>query len=110
MNRLFNKKRKKSPESSSLPGIPTNAVAGSVSHQVGLNIRPEGANSLSCQYPEADSPDPIVSLDERGGGESRVAFQDRMDEDQELPASEAWTSGVVIDGTERGDDPTSKCS
>ena len=37
-------------------------------------------------------------------------FQDRMDEDQELPASETWTSSVGIGGTGRGNDPTSECS
>ena len=51
-----------------------------------------------------------VSLDGRSGGDSRIVFQDRMDEDQELPASETWTSGVVIGGTGRGNDPTSECS
>ena len=35
---------------------------------------------------------------------------DKMDEDQEFPASEAWTSGVVIGGNGRGNDSTSKCS
>ena len=57
MNRLFNKKRKKPPESSPqgvLPGIPTDIAAGSVSHEAEPNIGPEGEESRSYQDPEVD--------------------------------------------------------
>ena len=113
MNRLFNKNRKNSPEPSPqgvLPGIPTNIAAGSAGHQPDPNIGPEDEKNRSYPDPEADWPDLAVSLDGRSGGDSRIVFQDRMDEDQELPTSEAWTSGVVIGGTGRGNDSTSKCS
>jgi hypothetical protein len=49
-----------------------------------------------------------VALDEGSSGGSHAVLRDSMDEDQELPASVAWTSRVVIGGTERRDDRTSE--
>ena len=45
-------------------------------------------------------------LDESGGG-VKIVFQDRMDEDQELPAS---SSCVVIGSVGSGNNPTGECS
>ena len=50
-----------------------------------------------------------MALDERSGGHSEIDFRDMMDEDQKLLAPVAWTSGVVVGGTERGDDRASEC-
>ena len=56
MNRLFNNKRKKSPE---LPhpdstGIPTNVAAGRVSYDAQSNIGLEGGRNRSYQDPRVD--------------------------------------------------------
>ena len=112
MDRLFNKKRKKSPEpppQGGLPGISTN-IAGPVSYQAESNISPGGRESRPYQDLEADLADLIVSLDEGSGEGSLTVFQDRIGEGQEPPASGAWTSGVLSGGTEHKNDPTSKCS
>jgi len=110
MNRFFSNKRKKSPEPSPqgiLPTIPTDTATEPVRYQVQSNIGPEGGQTRSDQGPEVDLHDLTVVLDDRTSGGSRIVFKDRMDEDQELPASVASTSGVVIGGTERRNNRTS---
>jgi len=110
MSRFFSNKRKKSPQpfpQGILPTITTDTAAGPVRYQVQSNTGPEGGQTRSDRGPEVDRPDLTVALDDRTGGGSRIGFQDRMDEDQELPASVASTSGVVIGGTERRNNRTS---
>ena len=51
-------------------------------------------------------PDLTVTLDERDGTGPRIAFRVMKDEDQEHPALEASTSGVVTGGTSHRDNPT----
>jgi len=51
-----------------------------------------------------------VALDIRDGVGPNIVFEDRMDEDQELPASEARTSGVAIGGSDYRNKPTSEYS
>ena len=53
-----------------------------------------------------DLPDLTVEKDERGSLGPRIAFLDRMDEDQEHPASVVSTSRVAIGGTDRRDKST----
>ena len=112
MNRLFNK-RKKSPgpsHSGTFTRIPTNVPAGPASCQADSNIGPEGGQTQSFMSGSGGrSTDIVVALDERSSEGSRIVSWDRMDEDQELLASGAWTSGVVIGGTEHGYNPTSEC-
>ena len=110
MNRLFNSKRKKSPEHSQPDSFTTDVAAGPVSYQAQSNIGPVGGQSRSYQDPSVDRPDLTTALDERSGGGSQIDFQDRMDEDQELPVLEAWASGAAIDGAARRHNPTSECS
>ena len=109
MNRFFSNKRKKSPQPSPqdiLPTITADIVAGPVRYQVQSNIGPEGGQTRSYQRPGVDRPDLTVASDGRTGGGSRIGLQDRMDEDQELPASVASTSAVVISGTGRRNNRT----
>ena len=112
MNRLFNNKRKKPPESfpqGILPTITTDIAAGPVSYQAQSNIGPEGGQTRSNRGPEVDRPDITLALDDRTGGGPGIVFQDRMDEDQEPPVSVASTSGVVIGGTECRNRRTGEC-
>ena len=59
--------------------------------------------------PTVDQPDLTVASDDRSGGGSRIVPQDRANEEQELHASVASTSGVMIGGTERRNNRTSTC-
>ena len=110
MNHLF--KRKKSPEPSpqeSLSEIPANTVAGPANHQLQSDPGLESGRTRSSQNREVNRLDLTVALDERSGGGSQIAFQNRMDEDQEHPASGAWTSGVMAGASEYRNNPTSEC-
>ena len=111
MNHLFKNKRKKSSEPSPpgvSPGTSTNVAAGLVSHQAGSYIRTEGEQN-SYQGLKADWSDLTMALDEGSGGGSQILSQDRMDIDQELPASGGVTSGAAIGGTGGRSNPTSEC-
>ena len=111
MNRLFKNKRKKSPEhppQGTSPGVPIDTAAGPASYQPRPNIGLEGGQIRSHQDLEADRPDLTVALDQGSSGSSQIEFQDSMDEDQELPTSAAWTSGVAIGGTESRNNRTSE--
>jgi hypothetical protein len=59
--------------------------------------------------PEADRPDSAVTLDEGNPSTSRIVLHDKRSEDQELPAPETSTAGVVVGGTEDENDITSEC-
>ncbi|KAF9644990.1 hypothetical protein BDM02DRAFT_3121009 [Thelephora ganbajun] len=87
MNRLFDKKRKKSPKPSPKPnflGIHINVAAEPLGFRAGLDTSPD---------------------DERGNKRSRIVFQDNSSEDKVPPPSEASISGVAIGGTEPRNDP-----
>jgi len=108
---LFKKKRKQSPEpppQGTSPGVPIDTAAGPVSYQPLPNISLEGGQTRSHQDLVADRPDLTVALDQRSSGSSRIGFQDSMGEDQELPTSVAWTSGIAIGGTENRNNRTSE--
>ena len=89
MSRFSSDKRKKSPEpfpQGILPKTSVDIAAGSVRYQAQSNINPEGGQTRSYQGSEVDRPDLTVILDNRSGEGSWIVFQDRIDEDQELPA------------------------
>jgi len=112
MNRLFKNKRKKPPgpfPQGNFPTISAKIAAGPVSYKAQSNVGPEGGRTRSNQGPEVDRPDLTVALDDRTSGGSQIVFRDRMDEEGELHASVASTSGVVVGGTERRNSRTSEC-
>jgi len=111
MDRLFKNKHKQSPEpppQDTSPGVPIDTAAGPVSYQPRPNIGLQGGQTRSYQDLEADRPDLTVALDQGSSGSSRIKFQDSMGEDQKLPTSVAWTSGVAIGGTESRRNRTSE--
>lgn len=111
MNRLFKNKRKQSPEpppQDTSPGVPVDTAAGPASYQPRPNIGLEGGQTRSYQDLEADRPDLTVALERGSSGGSRIEFQDSMGEDQELPTSVAWASGVAIGRTESRNNRTSE--
>ncbi|KAF9646626.1 hypothetical protein BDM02DRAFT_3188677 [Thelephora ganbajun] len=82
--KVFDKKSMKSPTPSPthiLLGITTNIAAGPLGFRAELDIGPD------------------VGLDERCDRGSRIVFQDNRDEDKELLAPEASTSGIAAGGT-----------
>ena len=111
-NRIFRNKRKQSPDPSpqdTSPGILAGISARPVSHQAQSNIGLEGGRIRSYQDLEIDRADLTVALGEGSSGGPQIAFQDSMDEDQEPPASVAWTSGAMIGGIESRTNRTSEC-
>ena len=93
MKRLLKKiQREKSPkplQQPTLPGKPADIAAGP----------PD----------EVDYPDIAILPDEGGKISPRILFQDGMDADQQLPASGAQISDVVISGAGCGSLLTGKC-
>ncbi|KAF9642315.1 hypothetical protein BDM02DRAFT_2348566 [Thelephora ganbajun] len=88
MKHLLGKKPEKSPNPSTKsisPGIPANIAAGPLRSQEELDVGPDG---------------------ERSNKRTRITFGDDSGEDEELPAPEVSTSGVVVGVTEHRDDPT----
>ena len=70
----------------------------------------DGGQSVSDNDLEADQTDLPAPWNEGGRMGPRVLFQDGVDEDQELPASEgASTSVVAIGGVDYGNQLGSKC-
>ena len=110
MNRLFDKKPKKLSKSSrrhiSL-GIPTNIAVGPLGFRADLDIGPKGECTRSYHDSETDRSDSAVTPDEETPRTSRIVFHDKSGENQELPAPEASTSGVVVDNAEHGNALTS---
>jgi hypothetical protein len=110
MNRLFDKKPKKLSKSSrrhlSL-GIPTNIAVGPLGFQADLDVGPKGECTSSYHDSDTDRSDSTVTPDEETPRTSRIVFRDKGGENQELPAPEASTSGVVEDNTEHGNELTS---
>ena len=98
MKHFLNTKRKKSPEPLQYPASPvdpTNVIAGPSGSQPEYATIPEGGQGRSHSDPEVDYPDLTAVLDDTGHIGPRIVSQDRMDEDQELPALGASTSGGV---------------
>jgi hypothetical protein len=96
MNRLFDKKPRKSIQSSQRHvalGIPTNIAVGPLGFRAELDIGPKGKQSRSYRDLEADRPDSTVTLDEESPRVSRIVFHDKRGKDQELPALETSTPG-----------------
>ena len=93
MKRLLKKiQREKSPkplQQPILPGKPADIAAGPPN--------------------QVDSPDIAILADEAGKISPRILFQDRMDANQQLPASGAQISDVVISGAGCGSLLTGKC-
>ena len=93
MKRLLKKiQREKSPkplQQPTLPGKPVDIAAGPPN--------------------EVDSPDTAILPDEGGKISPRILFQDGMDANQQLPASGAQISEVVIGGAGCGNLLTGKC-
>ena len=91
MKHLFKKiKRGKSPNpprQPTLPGKPVDIAAAPPDIRTEPDDNSDGGRSFSSQVPEVDSPDPAI-----------LPFQDGMDANQQLPASGAQTSDVVIGG------------
>jgi len=117
MDRLFKKKSKKSPKYSQRGhsislGIPTitNVAAGPLVPRPQLDTAPKGEKICSYRDLDVDWTDSTVAPDEESGGGSQIAFQGKAGEDQELPAQETSTPGVVdVGDADHGHGPPSEC-
>ena len=102
MKHLFKKiKRGKSPNpprQPTLPGKPVDIAAGQPDFRTEPDDNSDGGRSFSSQVPVVDSPDPAILPGEGGRIGPRILFQHGMDANQQLPASGAQTSDVVIGG------------
>ena len=102
MRRLLEKiKRKNSPkprQQPALPGKPVDIAVGPADFRTELDDNSDGGRSLSSQVPDVDSPDKAILPDEGGRIGPRISPQDGMDANQQLPASGAQTSDVVVGG------------
>ena len=110
MDRLFEKKSKKSHKSAQRHvslGIPTNIAAGPLGFRAELDIGPKGERR---SHRDSESrPDSTVTPDENDTRVSRIVFKDKKREDQGLPARGTSTAGVVVGGGGHGDGPPSEC-
>jgi len=104
MDRIFNKKRKKSPKPPQQLGVSTNTVAGP-GFLAKTDIDLKGDQDYSYQDLEVDRVDLTTMLGERGSRGTRIVSQDKSGGGQDLPAPEASTSGVIDTGIGRGNDP-----
>ena len=112
MRRFFKIKREKSPKpphQPTLSGKPVDIAAGPPDFRTDLDDNSDGGWSLSSQVPEVDSPDPAILPDKGGRMGPRIPFQDGMDANQQLPASGAQISDVVISGVGCGNLLAGKC-
>jgi hypothetical protein len=111
MNRLFDKKPKKSPKLTQRDiflGIPTNIAAGLLGFQADLDIGPEGEQNRASRDLEVDSTDSTVALDEESTRGPRIVLQGKTSEDQELPAPETSIPSAVVGDTDHGCGPSGK--
>ena len=111
MKRFFKIKRKESPRPPQLPispGNPANITAGSSGFSAQSDASLEGAQSLTRIARKIASSD--CQLDKGGGTNTQIDYQERADEDQGLPASQACGSTVVIGRTDSGSKLTGGCS
>ena len=112
MRRFFKIKREKLPETPHqpiLPGKPVDIAAGPPDFRTELDDNSDEEWSLSSRVPEVDSPDPALLPDEGGRIGPRILFQDGMDANQQLPASGAKISDVVIGGAGCGSLLAGRC-
>ena len=100
MKRFLKKiKREKSPKPPQHPTLPVKPVdigAGPPDFRTELDDNSDGGRSPS-RVLEVDSPDVAIPPDEGGRIGPRILFQDGMDANQQLRASGAQISDVVID-------------
>ena len=111
MNRLFDKKPKKSLKSSQRHaslGIPTNIAVGPLGFQAELDTDSQGQQSRSCRDLEVDGPDLTAILDDKDPRASRIVFHDKKSEDQGSAVTNVLATGSVVKSSEQGGDPTSK--
>ena len=112
MNRLFNKKSKKSLKSHiSLGILPINVAAGPLGLRAELDIGSKGEQGRLYHDPaEVDGPDLTVVPGVNGTGASRIVLlQENESEYQPPPAPEPLAPGPAID-TEHENNPTSEHS
>ena len=112
MRRLFKIKREKSPkppQQPTLPGKSVDIAAGPPDFRTELDGNSDCGRSLSSQVPEVNSPNPAILQDEGGVMGPRILFQDGMDANQQLPASGAQISDIVISGAGCGSLLAGKC-
>jgi len=110
MDRLFNKKSKKSLKSSrrhlSL-GVPTNTAVGPVGFRAELDIGPKGEQVLSYRKLEVDRSDSsTVITDEGEVRTSRIVFHNRKSEDQGFTVAETSATGAVVGRVDHGNGHT----
>ena len=98
MKRFLKIKRKKSPKPPQRPISPEEPA------------EPPGFRPELGAGPPAEFPDLTVKMDQPGGSGPQIASPVRKDEEQEHPALEASTSGIVLDGTSHKDEPAGECS
>jgi len=98
MERLFDKKSKKSFQSSQRHtslGIPTNTAVGPFGFRVVLDIGLKGEQDRSC--PGADRSDRLtVTPGEEDARASRIVFRETKSEGQALPIPETSVTGAVV--------------
>ena len=109
MKRFFNKiKRKESPKPPHQPILseePADIASEPPDIRPEVDVLPDGGQNPPYEGLEADRADLAVPQNEGKSMRSRMSSQDKMDGDQQLPASGASTSGVAIGG-----ELASKCS
>ena len=111
MDRLFNKKPKKSLDPSKRHvslGIPTNIAVGPLGFRAELDVDPKGEQGCSPHNMGADRTDSTAALDENGTRVSRIVFHDKKSEDQELPTPETSNHGAVVGGDQHAGFPISE--
>ena len=115
MKSFFKINRKKSPKPPPQPIPPEKpadiAASGppDLRAELDVTIPGDGGQNVSDKDLEADHTVLTVPPNEGGRVGSRVLLRDRMDGDQELPASGALISVVAIGGADHGDQLASKC-
>ena len=110
MNRLFDKKSKKSIKSSQRHvslGIPTNIAVGPLGFQAELDTDSQGQQSRSCRDLEVDGPDLTAILDDKDPRASRIVFHSKKSGDQGSAVTDVLATGSVVNSNEHGD-PTSE--
>ena len=108
MKRFFKTNRKKTPKP---PQQPADIAAGPSNIREKLDVVPSGGGrNVSDEGLEAYHTDLTLPPNEGGRIGPRAPFQDDTDGDQELPASGASTSVVVIGDTGCGNQLASKYS
>ena len=111
MNRLFDKKPKKSLKSSQRHvslGIPTNIAVGPLGFRAELDVDSEGEQSRPCNDLEVDGPDLTAILDDKDPRASRIVFHGKKSGDQGSAVTDVLPADSVVNNNEQGGDPTSE--